>query len=190
MVRLSKRIAPAFLILGIAVSIGASWHIYRLESAEISSQFQREVDQASTNIEQVLPEDNLRGFKGQYLETAKLLRDGSPGVPSGSGSENPADQLDFEFVLFASAVIDYDYIMGLISRFSQQKPGKSKMTREELMGLISADAKFIHERDDIATCLSSLDSLITAETQQLEALKTHKRGLMQQLFPSPEEVEG
>ena len=54
MVRLSKRIAPAFLILGIAVSIGASWHIYRLESAEISSQFQREVDQASTNIEQVL----------------------------------------------------------------------------------------------------------------------------------------
>ena len=30
------------------------------------------------------------------------------------------DQLDFEFVLFASSVIDYDYIMGLMSRFSQQ----------------------------------------------------------------------
>ena len=39
----------------------------------------------------------------------------------------------------------------------------------------------------IATCLSSLDALITVETQKLEALKTHKKGLMQQLFPAPTE---
>jgi len=45
------------------------------------------------------------------------------------------------------------------------------------------------EQQRIATCLSSLDALITAETQKHEALKLHKRGLMQQLFPSPEEVE-
>jgi type I restriction enzyme S subunit len=38
----------------------------------------------------------------------------------------------------------------------------------------------------IADCLSSL---IGAQTQKLDALKTHKKGLMQQLFPSPEEVE-
>lgn len=44
------------------------------------------------------------------------------------------------------------------------------------------------EQHRIATCLSSLDALITAETQKHEALKTHKRGLMQQLFPSPEEA--
>ena len=43
------------------------------------------------------------------------------------------------------------------------------------------------EQQRIATCLSSLDALITAETQKHEALKTHKKGLMQQLFPSPEE---
>jgi type I restriction enzyme S subunit len=41
------------------------------------------------------------------------------------------------------------------------------------------------EQQRIASCLSSLDALITAETQKLEALKTHKRGLMQQLFPAP-----
>jgi type I restriction enzyme, S subunit len=44
------------------------------------------------------------------------------------------------------------------------------------------------EQQRIASCLSSLDALITAETQKLEALKTHKKGLMQQLFPSPEAV--
>lgn len=45
------------------------------------------------------------------------------------------------------------------------------------------------EQQCIASCLSSLDALITAETQKLEALKTHKKGLMQQIFPSPEKVE-
>lgn len=40
------------------------------------------------------------------------------------------------------------------------------------------------EQQRIASCLSSLDTLISAETQKLEALKTHKKGLMQQLFPS------
>ncbi|MDD5374723.1 restriction endonuclease subunit S [Acidithiobacillus sp.] len=44
------------------------------------------------------------------------------------------------------------------------------------------------EQQRIASCLSSLDALITAEIQKLEALKTHKKGLMQQLFPSPEET--
>jgi type I restriction enzyme S subunit len=45
------------------------------------------------------------------------------------------------------------------------------------------------EQQRIASCLSSLDTLITAETQKHEALKTHKKGLMQKLFPSPEKVE-
>ncbi len=107
-------------------------------------------------IEQVLPEENLRGFKGQYLETAKKLREQQGKGGDKPGADNPADQLDFEFVLFASAVIDYDYIMGLIAKFSQKGPGKSKMTREELIGLISADAKFMNERDDIAEYIGTL----------------------------------
>jgi type I restriction enzyme S subunit len=47
------------------------------------------------------------------------------------------------------------------------------------------------EQHRIASCLSSVDALISAETQKLDALKLHRKGLMQQLFPSPspEEVE-
>jgi type I restriction enzyme S subunit len=47
----------------------------------------------------------------------------------------------------------------------------------------------IAEQLRIASCLSSLDARVAAEAQKLEALKTHKKGLMQQLFPSPEEAE-
>jgi type I restriction enzyme S subunit len=39
------------------------------------------------------------------------------------------------------------------------------------------------EQQKIADCLSSLEELITAQTQKLDTLKAHKKGLMQQLFP-------
>ena len=42
------------------------------------------------------------------------------------------------------------------------------------------------EQQHIADCLTSLDDLIAAQNKKLDALKTHKKGLMQQLFPSPE----
>ena len=41
------------------------------------------------------------------------------------------------------------------------------------------------EQQKIAECLSSLDGLIAAEYRTLEALKAHKKGLMQQVFPQP-----
>ena len=44
------------------------------------------------------------------------------------------------------------------------------------------------EQHRIADCLSSLDTQIAAESNQLAALKTHKQGLMQQLFPASEGV--
>lgn len=41
----------------------------------------------------------------------------------------------------------------------------------------------IDEQQKIASCLSALDYIIVTETNKLEALKAHKKGLMQQLFP-------
>ncbi len=111
-------------------------------------------DENAAAIEQILPKENLLGFRGAYLESAQRLK-----AQQGKGTDKPSldvDQLDFEFVLFASAVIDYDYIMGLIARFSQQTPGKQKMSREQLVGLIQADAKFMDEREDIASFIATL----------------------------------
>ena len=69
----------------------------------------------------------------------------------------------------------------------------SQSTRNQVP--ITAQRKFdlqmppvFDEQQKIASCLSSLDALIAAQTDKLDALKTHKKGLMQQLFPSPEAV--
>ena len=45
------------------------------------------------------------------------------------------------------------------------------------------------EQQKIADCLSSIDDLIVSQTKRLEALKIHKKGLMQQLFPNIKDTE-
>jgi len=61
-------------------------------------------------------------------------------------------------------------------------PSLSKVT----IGKIKMKFPSIQEQQKIANCLSSFDNLITAQTQKLDTLKVHKKGLMQQLFPSNE----
>jgi type I restriction enzyme, R subunit len=111
----------------------------------------------ATAIEHILPKENLLGFRGAYLETARQLK-ARQDKPGKDGPAPEVEQVDFEFVLFASAVIDYDYIMGLISRFSRQEPGKRMMSREQLIGLIRSDAKFMNEREDIADYIGTLQA--------------------------------
>ncbi len=101
-------------------------------------------------IEQIIPKDTLRAFKGMYLETATRLRE-----KQGKNTDPSIDQLDFEFVLFASAVVDYDFIMGLIARYTQNFK-KQKMTKEELLGIIESDAKFVDEKEDIRAYIDTL----------------------------------
>jgi type I restriction enzyme, S subunit len=72
-----------------------------------------------------------------------------------------------------------DFITGM----AQPKLNKTMLDR------IPVPHPCVLEQEVIANCLHSLDARITAEAQKLEALKIHKKGLMQQLFPSPEEVD-
>lgn len=47
--------------------------------------------------------------------------------------------------------------------------------------------KIQKEQQKIADCLLAVDNLITAQTEKIEQLKAHKKGLMQELFPKIEE---
>lgn len=107
----------------------------------------------SVSIEKVLPEDTLRAFKGMYLETAQRLKEKQDKNREG---DDTLQQLDFEFVLFASSVIDYDYIMGLIAQYTQNQPAKQKMTREQLIGLLASSANLMNDRDDIVAYINQL----------------------------------
>lgn len=103
-------------------------------------------------IKQVLSEEQLQSFRVAYLETAQRLKE----KQDKEKQNQEVQQLDFEFVLFASAVIDYDYIMKLLARFEEGKPSKQAMTPEQLIAVIASDAKFIDEREDITEYIKTL----------------------------------
>ena len=130
-------------------------------------------------IEQALPKDDLRAFRGAYLETAQRLKE-QQGTPGGDGepANLEVDQLDFEFVLFASAVIDYDYFMKLIAKYSGQDPKRLTISRKQLIGLIQSDAKFLDEREEITEYVRSLkegegldEAAVRAGYEQFKAAK-------------------
>ncbi|MFZ4428444.1 MAG: restriction endonuclease subunit S, partial [Saprospiraceae bacterium] len=68
----------------------------------------------------------------------------------------------------------------------QAQPGLSVENLEKVSLMLPNSLK---EQKHIANFLLSLDDLITAQTQKLEALKAHKKGLMQGLFVGAEGVE-
>lgn len=112
-------------------------------------------EEQKAKLEELLPEEQLRSFRSSYLEIAKQLKD----VQQKEGDKAPENiqQLDFEFVLFASAVVDYDYIMGLIAKYTQGTPKKQKMTREQLIGVLSSSANLMEEREDIIDYIKTLE---------------------------------
>ena len=115
-------------------------------------------------IEALLPEDTVRAFRGAYLDIAGRLK-----AEQEKDSRNVSpevEQLDFEFVLFASAVIDYDYIMALISQYTQSNvPKKEKMTKKELIDLIASTSNLMDERRDIEEYIEELDQFIKSSEE-------------------------
>ncbi|MBN1766907.1 MAG: type I restriction endonuclease subunit R [Prolixibacteraceae bacterium] len=112
-------------------------------------------EEEQNKIESILPKDKLQEFSSSYIETAKQLRE----IQQKEGEEAPEEiqQLDFEFVLFASAVIDYDYIMNLIADSTQQKPSKQKMTKAQVISLLKSNSNLMDEEDDLTDYINSLD---------------------------------
>lgn len=114
-------------------------------------------EEQAAAIQELLPEDTLRAFRGAYIETAQRLKERQGKDPENNSSE--VGQLDFEFVLFSSAIIDYDYIMALISKYTQPSvPRKEKMTKKELISLICSTSNFMDEHEDIEEYINTLEA--------------------------------
>lgn len=126
-------------------------------------------EEQKARINSVLPEDDLRSLRGAYLETAQRLKEqqGKTGQQA-SPEQEAIEQLDFEFVLFSSALIDYDYIMGLIARYDQSKASRQTMSREQLVNMLTASSNLMGEREDIIAYINSLEAGQGRSTQDIK----------------------
>ena len=86
---------------------------------------------------------------------------------------------DFYRIYFKS----FNYIQDLNKNLEGIRDGK--MISYKQFSEIKLPKPSQAEQEIIAACLSEMDNLIADETAELETLKAHKRGLMQQLFPNP-----
>lgn len=95
--------------------------------------------------------------------------------------------------LFDKSQFDTDFI------YQQMKRNQSKFIDNQQAANIPSVSKVEveqfkislpphDEQIKITSCLSQIDNFILAQSQKIEKLKTHKKGLMQGLFPSVEEV--
>jgi type I restriction enzyme S subunit len=84
--------------------------------------------------------------------------------------------------VYYSLVRNSDYIAGLAGK--QAVP----IINKTLFSSVILPVPKLNEQRRIADCLSTLDALIASHTEKLEAIKTHKKGLMQKLFPVVEGV--
>ena len=95
--------------------------------------------------------------------------------------------------VFRTALAQFVFQLFQTSKYQKQVEADLGATINSINGNQFVKYKFVipkpPEQQRIASCLTSLDDLITAQSAKLSALKTHKKGLMQQLFPSPEAVE-
>lgn len=169
-----------------------------------------EVKRLGELVETVTPPKKLQ--TSEYLPSGRFpIIDQSPSDVCGwTDDETALVQADFPLVVFGdhSCVVklaDGPFAQGadgirilaptsdIEARFLflslQADPIEQKGYRRHFSTLkekqIPFPGKDTGEQQKIADCLSSLDDLIRAEEGRLEALRAHKTGLMQRLFPAP-----
>ena len=108
-------------------------------------------------------DDDLLAFRGAYLNLAYNLKKKREKTTEPVSPE--IEDLDFEFILFASAMIDYDYIMDLIAKQYCGTGVKVKLTREQLVNMVLSNSNLMDERDDIIAYINSLEE-VNGKTEQ------------------------
>ena len=139
-------------------------------------------------IQKDLDDDTLRAFRGAYLETAKEIK------ANLAQNANPEDSkykdYDFELVLFASTVIDYDYIMHLISLYTRPTH-KQKMTKEQLLSILTSSTEVADEKEYIAAYIDSLPLGTAMSDQEVkDGYQAFKEKMINETFAAMAENYG
>lgn len=124
-----------------------------------------------SQIEACFPEEELRAFKTTYLDTAQNFRKQAAQNPD---TPEEIKELDFEFVLFASAMIDRDYIASLVSGYTQA-PKTFKVTPEQIIDIIGSNADMLEERDYLIEFVHLILNESKTKSVKIEKEEFHER---------------
>lgn len=101
-------------------------------------------EELKASVENAMPEDTLQQFRTAYLDLARRTRSADP---DGSKEDTPEGEPDFELSLFSSALVDYDYIMKLLSIYTDTHFERVKITKDQLFEILSSSVDLMNESD-------------------------------------------
>ncbi len=107
------------------------------------------------------------------------------------GSEAYFQDSNIVWIDNSTLEVSNEFLLNILSNVNWSTLNSTTITRiygPDLRGLGIKFPKSKREQKRIADCLCSLDDLIAAECRKLKALRQHKQGLIQQLFPLPGET--
>lgn len=134
----------------------------------------------------IIGKTEVPSFDGDYILVARVGANagllnraiGQFGVTDNTLVVNLKEPEKIDFIFYSLAKIGLNKLV-----FGS---GQALVTGKQLKELIVPTPKNPKEQQKIASCLSALDELITAQTDKIEQLQQHKKGLMQGLFPKIE----
>ena len=135
----------------------------------------------------IYPGDIIMSKMGDPVGRACLIPDTHPRyVMCSDGIRIVVDQGRFS-KYFIYSQINSPAFRALVEKTATGSTRK-RIGLDDLKNLPMTAPVDLQEQQKIADCLSSLDDLITAQSQKLEAIKEHKKGMIQQLFPAKGEA--
>ena len=151
-----------------------------------------------TEAEEFISDDGLNNSSAKLLPKGTILiamygQGKTRGQVALLGVEAATNQA-CAAVLPKAGIDSYFVFLSLTGRYDEFRRLSNSGGQENLSQGLIRELPFAYplaaeEQKRIADCLTSLDDLINAATHELETLKTHKKSLMQQLFPSAEALE-
>lgn len=95
-------------------------------------------------VEAIMPEDTLMQFRTAYIDLARraAAADGKQDVTNYIDEDT-----DFELSLFSSALVDYDYIMRLLSKYTDTHVEKVQITKKQLLDILAGSVDLMNERE-------------------------------------------
>lgn len=136
----------------------------------------------------IIGRTDIASYNGDYILVARV------GANAGllNRAKGKFGVTDNTLVLDLKKVDIIDFIQYSLYKIGLNKlvfgSGQPLITGGQLKSLQIATSKNETEQQKIASCLSSLDEVITSHSKKLDLLKAHKKGLMQNLFPQESET--
>ena len=150
-----------------------------------------EINQDTTEL--FLTEEGLKNSSAKLVVKGDILV-ALYGANSGDGALSKIDGAINQAILCLRSKFNHLFILDywrlrkneIVMRFIQGGQGNLSA---EIVKSIAFAFPSLPEQQKIADFFSSLDEIIDLQAQKLEAFKTHKKGLMQQLFPQEVGIE-